>query len=154
MKNFTGAQGAVIVRLLIESYRAKAHRILEAGFTGQKKDKLGHTRYYQNGRQVKNPNAKEKSAIQAAARQSLPAGQAPSHNDAATRVDALHADTPPEHVAALANDLMKMSVEDLTKMAKAPAEEKPKAAAAGETVLKTHCLDKIVHHIVHPNMEL
>ena len=135
MKNFTGAQGAVIVRLLIESYRAKAHRILEAGFTGQKKDKLGHTRYYQNGRQVKNPNAKEKSAIHAAASQSLPAGQAPSHNDAATRVDALHADTPPEHVAALANDLMKMSVEDLTKMAKGPAEEEPKqkrANAGGE----------------------
>ena len=135
MKNFTGAQGAVIVRLLIESYRAKAHRILEAGFTGQKKDKLGHTRYYQNGRQVKNPNAKEKSAIHAAASTSLPAGQAPSHADAATRVDALHADTPPEHVAALANDLMKMSVADLTKMAKAPAEEEPKqkrANAGGE----------------------
>ena len=135
MKNFTGAQGAVIVRLLIESYRAKAHRILEAGFTGQKKDKLGHTRYYANGRQVKNPNAKEKSAIHAAAGTPLPAGQSPSHNDAATRVDALDPDTPPEHVAALANDLMKMSVEDLTKMAKAPAEEEPKqkrANAGGE----------------------
>ena len=138
MKNITGAQGAFIARLLIEAYQSKGQRILEAGFTGQKKDKLGHTRYYQNGRQVKNPNAKEKSAIHAAASTSLPAGQAPSHADAATRVDALHADTPPEHVAALANDLMKMSVEDLTKMAKAPAEEKPKAAAAGETVLKTH----------------
>ena len=125
MKNITGAQGAFIARLLIEAYQSKGHRILEAGFTGQKKDKLGHTRYYQNGRQVKNPNAKEKSAIHAAASTSLPAGQAPSHNDAATRVDALHADTPPEHVAALANDLMKMSVEDLTKMAKAPAKSTP-----------------------------
>lgn len=125
MKNFTAAQGAVIVRLLIESYRAKNHRILEAGFTGQKKDKLGHTRYYANGRQVKNPNATEKANINAAAGQSLPAGHAPSHNDAATRVDALHADTPPEHVAALANDLMKMSVEDLTKLSKGQAEEEP-----------------------------
>ena len=121
MKNITGAQGAFIARILIEAYQSKGRRLLEAGFTGQKKDKLGHTRYYQNGRQVKNPNAKEKSAIHAAASQSLPAGQAPSHDDAATRVDALHADTPPEHVAALANDLMKMSVEDLTKMAKGPA---------------------------------
>ena len=125
MKNITGAQGAFIARLLIEAYQSKGQRILEAGYTGQKKDKLGHTRYYQNGRQVKNPNAKEKSAIHAAASTSLPAGQAPSHNDAATRVDALHADTPPEHVAALANDLMKMSVEDLTKMAKAPAKSTP-----------------------------
>ena len=141
MKNITGAQGAFIARLLIEAYQSKGQRILEAGYTGQKKDKRGHTRYYADGRQVKNPNAKEKANINAAAGTPLPAGQAPSHNDAATRVDALHADTPPEHVAALANDLMKMSVEDLTKMAQAPAEEAPavkppptetKAAAAAE----------------------
>ena len=135
MKNITGAQGAFIARLLIEAYQSKGQRILEAGYTGQKKDKRGHTRYYADGRQVKNPNAKEKANINAAAGQPLPAGQAPSHNDAATRVDALHADTPPEHVAALANDLMKMSVADLTKMAKAPAEEEPKqkrANAGGE----------------------
>jgi len=123
MKNMTAAQGAFIARILIEAYQSKGQRILEAGYTGQKKDKLGHTRYYADGRQVKNPNATEKANINAAASTSLPAGQSPSSNDAATRVDALHADTPPEHVAALANDLMKMSVEDLTKLSKGPAAE-------------------------------
>ena len=100
MKNITGAQGAFIARLLIEAYQSKGQRILEAGFTGQKKDKLGHTRYYQNGRQVKNPNAKEKSAIHAAASTSLPAGQAPSHADAATTPAPLHAACPRTHAIA------------------------------------------------------
>ena len=138
MKKITGAQGAFIVRIIVEamqSAKAAGKRLLEAGFTGQKKDKLGHTRYYQDGRQVKNPNAKEKANINAAAGKPLPAGQAPSHADAATRVNALHADAPPEHVAALANDLMNMSVEDLTKLAKAPA------AAPKNEILKKHKAD-------------
>lgn len=136
MQNFLSPQGAFIARIFVESLQSRwQRRIMEAGFSGQKKDKLGHTRYYQDGRQVKNPNAKEKADIHAAASQPLPAGQAPSHNDAATRVAALDADTPPEHVKALANDLMKMSTEDLAKMAQAPAEEEPKqkrANAGGE----------------------
>ena len=131
MKKITSAQSAFIIRIIVEamqSTKAAGKRLLEAGFTGQKKDKLGHTRYYQDGRQVKNPNAKEKADIHAAAGTPLPAGQVPSHNDAATRINALHKDTPPEHVAVLANDLMNMSVEDLTKLAKTP---EPKAATAG-----------------------
>lgn len=138
MKKITGAQGAFIVRIIVEamqSAKAAGKRLLEAGYTGQKKDKLGHTRYYQDGRQVKNPNAKEKADIHAAAGTPLPAGQAPSHAAAATRVNALHKDTPPEHVAALANDLMNMSVEDLTKLAKAPA------AAPKNEILKKHKAD-------------
>ncbi len=147
MKKITSAQSAFIIRIIVEamqSTKAAGKRLLEAGFTGQKKDKLGHTRYYQDGRQVKNPNAKEKANINAAAGKPLPAGQAPSHADAATRVNALHADAPPEHVAALANDLMNMSVEDLTKLAKTP---EPKAAAAKapaqdhNAILKKHKAD-------------
>ena len=147
MKKITSAQSAFIIRIIVEamqSTKAAGKRLLEAGFTGQKKDKLGHTRYYQDGRQVKNPNAKEKANINAAAGKPLPAGQAPSHADAATRVNALHADAPPEHVAALANDLMNMSVEDLTKLAKTP---EPKAAAAKapaqdhNAILKRHKAD-------------
>lgn len=138
MKKITGAQGAFIVRILMESMqsmRAAGKRLLEAGFTGERKDKLGHTRYYRDGRQVKNPNAQEKASIKAAAGQPLPAGQAPSHNDAATRVNALAPDTPPQQVKALANDLMQMDTKDLEKMAQAPAVPTPaetKAAATAE----------------------
>lgn len=131
MKNITGAQGAFIVRILMEAMQSAkdaGKRLLEAGFTGQKKDKLGHTRYYQDGRQVKNPNAKEKANINAAAAKPLPAGQAPSHTDAATRVNALSTDTPQDQVKAVANDLMKMDVKDLEKMAQAPTEKKPTTA--------------------------
>lgn len=137
MKKITGAQGAFIVRILMESYQAKNKRLMEAGFTGQKKDKLGRTRYYQDGRQVKNPNAAQKADIKAAAGQPLPAGQAPSHTDAATRVDALQADTPPQQVKALANDLMNMDVKDLKKMAQDEPQKRTSYAGENGDVIQT-----------------
>lgn len=140
MKQLSGAQGAFIVRILMEamqSAKAAGKRILEAGYTGQKKDKNGHTRYYQDGRQVKNPNAKEKAQINAAAGTPLPAGQAPSHTDAATRVDALQADTPPQQVKALANDLMQMDTKDLEKMTQDEPQKRTSYAGENGDVIQT-----------------
>jgi len=124
------ATAAFYIRLLVEGLqsRSRGHRVLEAGFTGMRVDKLGHKRYYRDGRQVKNPSPEEKQALASHGQQTAPssgtshsaAGGAPSASKSLSNLGP-HAD--PEQVRSVANDLMRLSVKDLSKLASQPAEQ-------------------------------
>lgn len=124
------ATAAFYIRLLVEGLqsRSRGHRVLEAGFTGMRVDKLGHKRYYRDGRQVKNPSPEEKQALASHGQQAAPssgashsaAGGAPSASKSLSNLGP-HAD--PEQVRSVANDLMRLSVKDLSKLASQPAEQ-------------------------------
>lgn len=121
---------AFYLRLLTESLQSRLNgqRVLEAGFTGMRVDKLGHKRYYRDGRQVKNPSPEEKQALASHSQQAATASQ---KSDSAAGGDpgvqhalsqlGTHAD--PEQVRNVANDLMRLSVDDLAKLASKPAEQ-------------------------------
>lgn len=117
------SKAAFIIRILVESLQHRAdprvmaiRRLLEAGFTGERPDKNGTKRFYRDGRQVKNPTARERAAIRQGSRRALPAHQRISHDEAKRRIGAIGPDTPPEHIKALANDLMNMSYADLIRI--------------------------------------
>lgn len=117
------SKAAFIVRILVESLQHRQdprvlqiRRLLEAGFTGMRTDKRGVKRYYRDGRQIANPTAAEKKAVTNRGQRAVAKHLRISHDEAKSRISAIGPDTPPEHIKALANDLMNLSYKDLIRI--------------------------------------
>lgn len=119
-------KAAFIIRILVESLQSKARRhdprvlrirrLLEAGRSGPRDgDRNDRGQVFRNHR-WRHQGSADGTGQATRTRRALPAHQRISHGEARQRISAIGPDTPPEHVAALANDLMNMSYADLVRI--------------------------------------